>query len=69
MSDERKQEEPEQLPTEGDAANDNGPPAYAKELQDQSYPNRNMTAEERPEIPESGIEESPEVDPRQESDE
>jgi hypothetical protein len=55
---------PDQELPEDQVANDNGPPVYAKELQDQSYPNRNMTAEERPEVPENGIEVSPEAQPQ-----
>lgn len=46
-----------------DQANDNGPPTFEQALLDQSYPNRDMTAEERPPIPEGGIEPSPEVTP------
>lgn len=62
---EHQAEAPERDEAPGDPANDNGSPSWDQQRFEQTYPNAGMTAEERPEIPESGIEESPEPPPEE----
>lgn len=72
MSDEQNEQEPvatptaqpDEQPTEEAADQPTEEPERTEvdEKMDRVYPNRAMTAEERPPIPEGGIEESPEVD-------
>lgn len=67
MSDEpvkpaKQDAEPEPEPEQqvGEQTNDNGGPTWQQERFEQTYPNAGMTAEDRPAVPDDGIEVSPE---------